>query len=180
MTEAKESKIPNDQGSVSSRCSPSLRDDIERLAMWTDQWADEQSEVDEVSPCDAAEREVIKATQRILRACEDRFRATCVTDRDYGGRWCPAMCPVTFASFFMWIEHPDRGWVPTYGGPFDSYTIPEPDYDAHDGPFERTEVEYRQERFDHDEGAWRESEGIDIRTITDESLMELQAFQPPN
>lgn len=163
-----------------SRCLSPIAEDLETLGFWTDQWANEQAELDEVSPCDEEERKVIKATQRILRACKDRYRATCVTDRDYGGRWCPAMCPITFARFFMWIEHPDRGWVPTYGGPFDSYTIPEPECDGRDGPLVRTDVEYRQERFDHDEGAWRESEGVDIRTITDESLMEIKACLPPN
>ena len=162
---------------VHDRCSPSLREDLDLLAMWTDQWADDQAEVEEVSPCDEEERKVIKATQRILRACEDRYRVTCVTDRDYGGRWCPEMCPITFARFFMWIEHPERGWVPTYGGPFDSYTIPEPDYDEHERPFARFDVEYTQERFDHDAGMWGESESVDIRTITEEKLIELDAWK---
>ena len=160
----------------SSACSPSLREDLDRLAIWTDQWANDQAEVDDVSPCDEEERKVIKATQRILRACEDRYRVTCVTDRDYGGRWCPAMCPITFARFFMWIEHPDKGWLPTYGGPFDSYTIPEPDYDERERPFARFDVEYTQERFDHDEGMWVERETVYIRTITEDKLIELDAW----
>ncbi|MEE1886376.1 hypothetical protein [Pseudomonas carassii] len=41
-------------------------------------------------------------------------------------RWYPDECPITGRQFFMWIEHPDDGMVPTYGGPFDSYTIPVP------------------------------------------------------
>lgn len=44
----------------------------------------------------------------------------------------------------MEIEHPDLGLVPTYGGPYDSYTIPEQDDDG----------SFYCYRFDHDEGCW--------------------------
>ncbi|HML33833.1 hypothetical protein [Sporomusa sphaeroides] len=56
----------------------------------------------------------------------------------------PDKCPITNEPLFMELEHPDLGWVPTYGGPYDSYTIPEID---DDGDF----VRYR---YDHDEGCW--------------------------
>jgi hypothetical protein len=62
-------------------------------------------------------------------------------------RWCPDRCPITGLKFFMWIEGqytPDE--VPTYGGPYDSYTIPERDEHG----------EFTRERFDHDEGGWVE------------------------
>ncbi|HCW2781102.1 TPA: ead/Ea22-like family protein, partial [Escherichia coli] len=39
-------------------------------------------------------------------------------------QWRPDICPITGRAFFMWIEHPTLGNVPTYGGPLDSYTIP--------------------------------------------------------
>lgn len=55
------------------------------------------------------------------------------------------VCPITGRKFFMIVEHPDLGDVPTYGGPYDSYTIPVKIENA-DG--------YHCERFDHDEGAW--------------------------
>lgn len=56
----------------------------------------------------------------------------------------PEYCPVTGLPFFMAIEHPDYGcWFATYGGPYDSYTIPIRDKKT--GEFERM-------RFDHDEG----------------------------
>lgn len=68
-------------------------------------------------------------------------------------RWCPAICPITFRPFFMWLDHPTLGRVPTYGGPFDSYTIPVPDL-PHSGSIERHDVEFLCERFDHDLGGW--------------------------
>lgn len=57
----------------------------------------------------------------------------------------PEKCPITGLKFFMMVHHPDKQeWVPTYGGPYDSYTIPEKD----------EEGDYYRERFDHDEGVW--------------------------
>ncbi|KWZ53340.1 hypothetical protein WK57_30595 [Burkholderia ubonensis] len=67
-------------------------------------------------------------------------------------RWCPDECPVTGKPFFMWIAHPELGYVPTYGGPFDSYTIASPDDDGY----------FRAERYDHDEGSWVEG-GAPVR-----------------
>lgn len=55
-------------------------------------------------------------------------------------------CPITRRPWFMDIEHPELGEVPTYGGPFDSYTVPEVDDDG----------DLRCERYDHDAGAWVE------------------------
>jgi hypothetical protein len=58
-------------------------------------------------------------------------------------------CPFTGLKFFMMIYHPDYDeWLPTYGGPYDSYTIPEAD----DGGYM-----YR-ERYDHDDGCWKDTE----------------------
>ncbi|MFT0866010.1 hypothetical protein [Pseudomonas sp. CAM1A] len=87
-------------------------------------------------------------------------------------RWCPDECPITGRKFFMWIEHPDGGMVPTYGGPFDSYTIPTRDGD--EGFF--------CERYDHDYGGWRDDEMVGLKLIDDQSdecehgqVAELQA-----
>lgn len=52
-------------------------------------------------------------------------------------QWKPEVCPVTGRQFFMWIEHPALGYVPTYGGPFDSYTIPTR---GSDGEFSRERI----------------------------------------
>ncbi|WP_256582830.1 MULTISPECIES: hypothetical protein [unclassified Pseudomonas] len=74
-------------------------------------------------------------------------------------RWCPDECPITGRKFFMWIEHPDGGMVPTYGGPFDSYTIP-----TRDG-----EEGFFCERYDHDYGGWRDDEMVGLKLIDDQS-----------
>ncbi|EFI4116181.1 ead/Ea22-like family protein, partial [Escherichia coli] len=63
-------------------------------------------------------------------------------------QWRPDICPITGRTFFMWIEHPTLGNVPTYGGPLDSYTIPTKDGDG----------EFSCEHYDHDFGGWVESE----------------------
>jgi len=47
--------------------------------------------------------------------------------------------------------------VPTYGGPYDSYTIPTVDSDG----------EFCCERYDHDEGAWVDSECLSVRLTDD-------------
>lgn len=57
----------------------------------------------------------------------------------------PEKCPITGRDFFMVLEHPSLGPVATYGGPFDSYTIPE---------WNRYDSEFRSERYDHDGGYW--------------------------
>jgi len=57
-------------------------------------------------------------------------------------------CPVTGMPFFMTIEHPEYGDLPTYGGPFDSYTIPVKLTEDAD--------HLSRLRFDHDLGGWRD------------------------
>ena len=64
--------------------------------------------------------------------------------------WKPERCPITGRSFFMWIDHPDLGYVPTYGGPYDSYTLAEKDEGG----------EYFVHRYDHDDGAWVDDEAV--------------------
>ncbi|HIA3338168.1 TPA: ead/Ea22-like family protein [Escherichia coli] len=72
-------------------------------------------------------------------------------------QWRPDICPITGRAFFMWIEHPTLGNVPTYGGPLDSYTIPTKDGDG----------EFSCERYDHDFGGWVESECLGLFLIDD-------------
>ena len=57
-----------------------------------------------------------------------------------------ANCPITGMKFWGNIEHPTLGTVATYGGPFDTYTIPAL---CDDG-------ELRSEHFDQDAGQWVE------------------------
>ncbi|ENT2047410.1 TPA: ead/Ea22-like family protein [Escherichia coli] len=72
-------------------------------------------------------------------------------------QWRPDICPITGRAFFMWIEHPTLGNVPTYGGPLDSYTIPTKDGDG----------EFSCERYDHDFSGWVESECLGLYLIDD-------------
>lgn len=55
-------------------------------------------------------------------------------------------CPITGKKFWGNIDHPTLGLVATYGGPFDTYTIPSLCDDN----------ELRSERFDQDAGHWIE------------------------
>lgn len=79
-------------------------------------------------------------------------------------RWCPDVCPITGLRFFMWIEHYKTGqMVPTYGGPYDSYTIPVRDDDG----------SYIRERYDHDRGSWLvdEVEDVGIQIVSDQAFV---------
>ena len=57
-------------------------------------------------------------------------------------------CPITRRPYVMHINHPEDGYVATYGSPYDSYTV----------PVEVWEGEWYYHRYDHDEGAWVEDE----------------------
>ena len=84
----------------------------------------------------------------------------------------PEKCPITGRPFFMTLDHPDLGRVPTYGGPYDSYTIPAPEGEPTDPWHER---ELRSERYDHDAGWWVEGgEPIPLRIVHEDVLFKLQ------
>ena len=83
----------------------------------------------------------------------------------------PLECPITRRPLFMAIEHPELGMVPTYGGPFDSYTIPHMDGEAHQ-PWHERELFVRH--YDHDLGGWRDDESIPLRVVHEDVLHELQ------
>lgn len=84
----------------------------------------------------------------------------------------PSKCPITGRDFFMVIEHPELGDVPTYGGPFDSYTIPEMEGKP-DQPFHLRELVQR--RYDHDAGCWKEGvETIPLRVAHDDIILALE------
>lgn len=77
--------------------------------------------------------------------------------------WAPEKCPITQRPLFMWIEHHKTGeMVPTYGGPYDSYTLAE--FDGED---------FVCERFDHDAGGWLVDcvEGLGVKLVDDQSLV---------
>ncbi len=88
------------------------------------------------------------------------------------GSLYPEFCPITREPFFMVIEHPELGQVPTYGGPYDSYTIPvmggKPGELYHERPLCRY-------RYDHDLGGWVDGmEEINLRIVDDQHLMKLE------
>ena len=72
----------------------------------------------------------------------------------------------------MTLDHPELGSVPTYGGPYDSYTIPAPEGEPTDPWHER---ELRSERYDHDAGWWVEGgEPVPLRIVHEDVLFKLQ------
>ena len=71
----------------------------------------------------------------------------------------PEKCPITGRPFFMEIEDEHGELVPTYGGVFDSYTIPIKD---------ESDGVYFCIRYCHDRGEWIGEEDIDERLILDE------------
>lgn len=76
----------------------------------------------------------------------------------------PQKCPVTGRDFFLVMNHPTLGDVATYGGPYDSYTIPEWDGE-----------EFRSERYDHDEGCWVEGgEPYPFILISEDKLIRIE------
>ncbi|WLW64266.1 hypothetical protein RA224_12815 [Achromobacter aegrifaciens] len=89
----------------------------------------------------------------------------------------PPKCPITGRPFFMALEHPELGRVPTYGGPYDSYTIPhlggKPDQPWH-------ERDLRVYRYDHDLGGWiaDETEVIPLRIVHEDVLHGLEDAAP--
>jgi len=79
-------------------------------------------------------------------------------------------CPFTGRPYFMHMDHDELGNVPTYGGPFDSYTIPQPDEDGH----------LRSERYDHDLGGWIEGgEPTGLLVVSEDELVD-QPSPPPS
>lgn len=82
-------------------------------------------------------------------------------------QWKPDVCPVTGRKFFMWIEHETLGYVPTYGGPFDSYTIPTRDSSG----------EFSCERYDHDLGGWVGGEFIGLYLIDDDEQCRVSELE---
>lgn len=72
----------------------------------------------------------------------------------------PEICPFTGRVFWGNIEHPELGVVATYGGPYDTYTLPQRDAD---------DASYYVYRFDHDAGAWVDGvEDIGVAVVDDQ------------
>ncbi|MGD9939122.1 MAG: hypothetical protein AB7T74_04900, partial [Clostridia bacterium] len=83
----------------------------------------------------------------------------------------PEYDPITGAPAFMEIDHPKRGLVMTYGGPFDSYTLSERDEDESTAD----EIHFIRERFDHDEGCWVDSlEMLSVVLVSEDHLIQIE------
>ncbi|WP_054074782.1 hypothetical protein [Comamonas testosteroni] len=83
----------------------------------------------------------------------------------------PKKCPITGRPYFMHLHHPEHGLIPTFGGPYDSYSMPYAEGEPTDPWHER---ELSVHRYDHDRGHWVEDESIPLRIIFEEALLELQ------
>lgn len=82
----------------------------------------------------------------------------------------PEKCPITRRNFFMEIDG-----LPTYGGPYDSYTIPEMGGEPTDQWHER---ELYVRRYDHDRGHWVDNESIPLRIIYEDYLFDfMEAYE---
>ncbi len=111
----------------------------------TDMWAAWQ----------AASVEMVEALEKAQQAA------------NINNQWKPDVCPITGRKFFMWIEHPELGYVPTYGGPLDSYTIPTRDSDG----------EFSCERYDHDFGGWVDGECVGLYVIDEDEICRVYELE---
>ncbi len=98
-------------------------------------------------------------------------RDTLRRERDEARQAIPGKCPISGLPFFMVIEQ-DGKMLPTYGGPYTSYTVPERDKDNN----------LSRQIFDHDEGHWNEWESFgyfatddDFATFAEAENKELEA-----
>ena len=110
--------------------------------------------------------ELVQMNQELLDQVMDLESRLLAAKRSW-----PDKCPITRRDFFMEIDG-----VPTYGGPYDSYTIPEM-LGTPDQPWHDRELFVR--RFDHDRGHWVDDEVIDLRVIHDGVLDDLLGDQAP-
>lgn len=120
-------------------------------------------------PADRARQVIYIAAEALLDELEAAEKQIVELSRaaNVNNQWKPEVCPVTGRQFFMWIEHPALGYVPTYGGPFDSYTIPTRGSDG----------EFSRERYDHDFGGWREGECTGLYLTDDDELCRVHELE---
>ena len=88
----------------------------------------------------------------------------------------PAKCPITGLPYFMHLEHPEDGVIPTFGGPYDSYSIPHAEGSPDELWHKRELVSHR---YCHDRGHWVDDEFIPLRIIHEDVLSELQDGTTP-
>jgi len=76
--------------------------------------------------------------------------------------------PITSAPFFMIIEHEGR-WLATFGGPYDSYTMSEPDINGG----------FMHLHYCHDRGCWTEAVATSTMLVSEEEHCELLELLEP-
>lgn len=129
---------------------------------------------------EAAEGEYVAYPHLFVAIQEiDQLKAECQRLREEAASVIPDRCPITGLPFFMTIQDEDGRMVPTYGGPYDSYTIPEIEGDSKTPLHER---EFTRRRYDHDAGGWIDGcEVVGQRLIEDDQLLkfddELEALR---
>lgn len=140
-----------------------LRDDM-RQAREKLKAAEHTAAVDHEAACS-----LVEENEELKRKLETAEKQIVELSRaaNVNNQWKPEVCPVTGRQFFMWIEHPALGYVPTYGGPFDSYTIPTRGSDG----------EFSRERYDHDFGGWREGECTGLYLTDDDELCRVHELE---
>lgn len=84
-------------------------------------------------------------------------------------RGVPKSCPVTGRPYWGLIEHPDYGLVPTYGGPYNTYTIP---HTVEDGDL----TALMCENYDHDHGAWSDNDDPTIGYLVEGEPLSASAL----
>jgi len=116
------------------------------LAFTPEQWQDINKVIDLKKP---GEKEKFFTTSAIIGQVD---LVDCVMNHDSIWAEQSPFCPITGRRFFMRIENENGEMVNTYGGPYDSYTIPVPD--------ETCKGEYITSRYCHDSGMWVADETV--------------------
>lgn len=109
-----------------------------------------------VADIERLENELAKANERVGKL--ERLCNKCVEPLP--------KCPITGRELFMIIDG-----IATYGGPFDSYTIP---YMGGSSSEQWHKRELIVERFDHDAGAWADEETIPLRIVPEDYIFDLE------
>lgn len=105
----------------------------------------------------------VQETAEKKAAAEQRRADALAAARDgFLGALENLVCPFTGAKFFMVIEHEGKP-LATFGGPYDSYTLPE----------RAAEGSYHRLRYCHDRGHWIEWESLGADIVTEEKWCEL-------
>jgi len=74
---------------------------METVELWVDLWADDQAEIEEVSPCDIEERKVIAAVHVVLNAIKSKGAVPDVGD---GYRLCSHKVAESYWDGQSWRE----------------------------------------------------------------------------